>query len=133
MTLAWTFVMVHIFNYNDLQDRLYQRQQALPDNAIIIPGAGSTSAEYLRLVGGRESWHIITTDVARFDWSPTALHAAITEHLADGKRAFVNMNYEGWGRPGSPPWEWNNLNEVVSKFETRPVDDHFVELLPKQD
>jgi len=133
MTIAWQVMMVRAVAFNNLQDLIYRRLQDLPPNAVIIPGPGSTSAEYLRIVGGRKNWHVVTTDFVRFDWSVAGISRQLEEHMAEGQQAFVNANPAGWSRPGSKPWEWNNLREVLTHYETREVDDHFVELIRRRD
>jgi len=101
----------------------------LPGNIVVIPGPGSATGIFLYGIGVRPDWEVMHTD---FWFTGDELTRRVQEQMADGKRAFVNLDPCGWERPDAEPFEWHAVSDMASRFRRAPGPEPFVELLPKE-
>lgn len=130
MGFAHHHLLVPWFHYTEYQKQMFQQLQTLPDNTAVFPGPGSAIGIYLQRTGLRPDWIAVPTG---FGWTGDNLTQRVEGFFKKGKRVFVNLDPYGWGRIGCEPTEWWAINDMVSRFETRPAAGGFIEILPRAD
>jgi hypothetical protein len=110
--------------------RDYKQQLALvPSDAVMISGAQTIAVHYWSSIEG-QNWHTIGTGGG---WPGDKLFSTVDNHLAQGRRFFVDANKDWWLHC---TWQRDEIPMIVSledHYSFRRVTDTIYELRPKGD
>lgn len=103
---------------------VYLLARELPRGAVIIAGRQTPALHYLRGIGVRQDWRIISSG---WDWPGQRLALQVRTGLEEGKRVYICGEARGWGGP-----EARDVAALAAEFVFVPVRARLYELVPKQ-
>jgi hypothetical protein len=128
------FIAVRPISFEFIQRRAMsrdykQRLELVPPDAIMISGAQTIAVHYWATIGDRD-WQTIGTGGG---WPGDKLFSTVANHLAQGKRVFIDADPRWW-----LPCSWQRdeipmIVELEDHFSFRHVTDTIYELRPAGD
>ena len=106
-----------------------QRLEQLPPDAVMISGAQTIAVTYWAAIGAGR-WETIGTGGG---WPGDRLFALIDEHMAKGKRVFIDSDPRWWLPCGWQREEIPTITQLEQHYRFRRVSDDIYELRPKSD
>jgi Dolichyl-phosphate-mannose-protein mannosyltransferase len=105
------------------------RLEQLPPDAVMISGAQTIAVTYWAAIGAGR-WETIGTGGG---WPGDRLFAVIDEHMAKGKRVFIDSDPRWWLPCGWQRDEIPLITQLEQHYGFRRVTDDIYELRPKSD
>lgn len=96
----------------------------LPNRATIIAGRYTPGLHYLRGIGARPDWRIISSG---WDWPGRRLALQVRGDLAEGRRVYICGDARSWGGP-----EAKDVAALAAEFIFVPARDRLYELVPRR-
>ncbi len=116
----------YYFDDCDRKGALHQALLRLPDDAVVVAGAGTPIA-----------FHLNRTRRVRFDvvasgwsWPRGKLGDLVAQRLAEGKSVYVNLHPDDWRMAARDSGEWGELCDVADRYELSRGPGTLVRLLP---
>ena len=127
-------ILIRPVSYEFIQRRAMskeykQRLVDLPEDAVMISGSQTIAVTYWAAIGAGH-WQTIGTGGG---WPGDRLFAVINEHLAKGKRVFIDSDPRWWLPCGWQREEIPMITELEQHFRFRKVNDAIFELRPLDD
>jgi hypothetical protein len=106
-----------------------KRLKDLPSDAVMISGSQTIAVTYWASIGAGK-WQTIGTGGG---WPGDRLFTVINEHLAKGKRVFIDSDPRWWLPCGWQRDEIPMITQLENHFRFRRVNDFIFELRPMDD